>query len=98
VFKKNGRSVVRQMVETGVMNDNEIVVKRGVSVGELVLLTPPVDRTEVSTEIIKGLQPITAPTAGGDTAKNVKIPAKAPVAAPAPPAAAPSATPVRLKG
>jgi RND family efflux transporter MFP subunit len=98
VFKKSGRSVVRQMVETGVMNDNEIVVKRGVSVGELVLLAPPANRTDISTEIIKGLQPITAPTVGGDTAKSVGIPAKTPAAAPTPPAAAPSATPVRLKG
>jgi multidrug efflux pump subunit AcrA (membrane-fusion protein) len=45
VFKKDGRSVVKQMVETGTMNDNEIVVKRGVEAGERVLLTPPTDRT-----------------------------------------------------
>ena len=33
VFKKSGRGVVKQMVETGAMNDNEIVVRRGVERG-----------------------------------------------------------------
>jgi multidrug efflux pump subunit AcrA (membrane-fusion protein) len=94
VFKKNGRGVVRQMVETGVMNDNEIVVKRGLSVGELVLLAPPADRTNIGTEIIKGLAPVTAPVTGGDTAKSVRMPPPPS----APPSAAPAAPPVRLKG
>ena len=44
VFKKSGRGVVKQMVETGAMNDNEIVVRRGVEAGDRVLLTPPTDR------------------------------------------------------
>jgi RND family efflux transporter MFP subunit len=88
VFKKDGRSVVRQMVETGEMNDNEIVVRRGVSAGDRVLLTPPADRTGVETVVIPGLRPITAPVAGGDTAKNVKAPTPAPR-----PAAGPSAAP-----
>ena len=34
VFKKNGRGIVKQMVETGAMNDNEIVVRRGVDAGD----------------------------------------------------------------
>jgi len=88
VFKKDGRSVVRQMVETGEMNDNEIVVRRGVSAGDRVLLTPPADRTGVQTVVIPGLRPVTAPVAGGDTAKNVKAPTPA-----SRPAAGPSAAP-----
>ena len=47
VFKKSGRGVVKQMVETGAMNDNEIVVRRGVEAGDRVLLTPPTDRTGI---------------------------------------------------
>jgi len=39
VFKKSGRGLVRQMVETGAMNDNEIVVKRGLSAGEQVIVS-----------------------------------------------------------
>jgi hypothetical protein len=80
VFKKSGRGLVRQMVETGAMNDNEIVIKRGLDAGERVLLAPPTDKTGISTEIIKGLQPVTAPVAGGDTALSKKV---APVPAPA---------------
>jgi len=88
VYKKDGRSVVRQMVETGAMNDNEIVVRRGVAAGDRVLLTPPVDHAGVQTVVIPGLQPITAPVAGGDTAKSIKTPPPA-----LRPAAGPSAAP-----
>src|SRR6478609_241303 len=92
VFKKDGRSVVRQMVETGAMNDNEIVVRRGVAAGDRVLLTPPADHAGVQTVVIPGLQPITAPVAGGDTAKSTKVPTPAPRPAAGPAAASPSAT------
>ena len=88
VFKKSGRGVVKQMVETGAMNDNEIVVRRGVEAGDRVLLAPPTDRSGISTSTIPGLMPTTAPIAGGDTATSVKLPSKA-----SPPAtAAPSGT------
>jgi len=89
VFKKSGRSVVRQMVETGTLNDNEIVVLRGLEAGERVLLTPPTDHTGIATSTIPGLAPTTAPIAGGDTAKSVKMPGKAPASGPAPAGAAP---------
>jgi multidrug efflux pump subunit AcrA (membrane-fusion protein) len=85
VYKKDGSRTVKQMIETGAMNDNEIVVKRGVSKDQLVFLTPPTDKTGIKTEIIAGLKPITTPTATGDSAKSVTIPAtKAPTPAPAP--------------
>jgi hypothetical protein len=53
-----------------------------------VLLTPPADRAGVQTVVIPGLQPVTAPVAGGDTAKSIKAPLPAPR-----PAAGPAATP-----
>jgi hypothetical protein len=90
VFKKSGRGLVKQMVETGAMNDNEIVVRRGVEAGDRVLLTPPTDRTGIQTENIPGLMPTTAPISGGDTAKSLKLPSKTP--APAAPPPAPAAT------
>jgi hypothetical protein len=98
VFKKDGRRVVRQMVETGEMNDNEIVVRRGVAAGDRVLLAPPADHASVQTVVIPGLQPITAPVAGGDTAKSAQVPAagdtakgaRAPSAVPRAAAAAPA--------
>jgi RND family efflux transporter MFP subunit len=93
VFKKSGRGVVKQMVETGAMNDNEIVVRRGVEAGDRVLLTPPTDRTGMATSKIPGLMPTTAPIAGGDTAASVKIPPKTPSAPSGAGAAAPTAAP-----
>ncbi|MES2178178.1 MAG: HlyD family efflux transporter periplasmic adaptor subunit [Gemmatimonadota bacterium] len=83
-YKKSGSRIVKQMIETGAMNDNEIVVKRGLSQTDQVYLTPPSDKEGIKVETIPGLQPLTAPVVGGDTAKNVKLPgANAPTAPPA---------------
>jgi hypothetical protein len=76
-FKKSGRGVVRQMIETGATNDNEIVVKKGLSEEDRVFLTPPAEKATVKTEIIPGLQPAVPQSVGGDTAKSVTLPAKA---------------------
>jgi hypothetical protein len=73
------------------MNDNEIVVRRGVEAGDRVLLTPPTDRSGISTSTIPGLMPTTAPIAGGDTAKSVKMPSRS--ATPAAPAPTPAGAP-----
>ena len=50
VFKREGGSVVRQEVETGATNENEIVIVRGLEAGDEVLLTPPANRNELSLE------------------------------------------------
>ena len=41
VYKVDGRRVVKQQVITGAMSDNEIVIKRGLSRGDKVLLSVP---------------------------------------------------------
>ncbi|MFN2567221.1 MAG: efflux RND transporter periplasmic adaptor subunit [Gemmatimonadaceae bacterium] len=41
VYKVDGRRVVKQQIVTGAMNDNEIVVKRGLAKGDRVLLSVP---------------------------------------------------------
>jgi multidrug efflux pump subunit AcrA (membrane-fusion protein) len=91
-YKKDGGRVVKQMIETGTTNDNEIVVKQGLKKDDHVLLTPPSDKASIKMASIPGLKPITAPIAGGDTAKSVKMPAPPPGApvgkAPAPAPAA----------
>ncbi|HEV8497212.1 MAG TPA: efflux RND transporter periplasmic adaptor subunit [Gemmatimonadaceae bacterium] len=86
VYKKDGRGVVKQMVETGITNDNEIVIKKGLEKDERVLLTPPTDKASIRTITIPGLKPIVAPTTGADTAKSVTLPAKkpAPMSSPVP--------------
>jgi RND family efflux transporter MFP subunit len=91
VYKKSGRGVVRQMIETGATNDNEIVVKRGLSKDDRVFLAAPADKATIKTAVIDGLKP-TIPGAAGDTARSVTLPAKpapAPETKPAAPAAAP---------
>jgi RND family efflux transporter MFP subunit len=50
VYKVSGPRVLRQEVETGVMNDNQIVIARGLSEGDRVLLDPPVGKDEPPTE------------------------------------------------
>jgi RND family efflux transporter MFP subunit len=76
VYKKDGNHVVKQQIETGVMNDNEIVVKQGLKKDDRVLLSPPTDKTGIATATIPNLKPSTGATAGADTAKSVSLPAK----------------------
>ncbi|HEY2856527.1 MAG TPA: efflux RND transporter periplasmic adaptor subunit [Gemmatimonadaceae bacterium] len=73
VYKRDGSHVVKQQIETGVLNDNEIVVKRGLKKGDKVLLVPPPDKASVKVELIPGLKPPPTPS-GGDTAKRVTLP------------------------
>jgi multidrug efflux pump subunit AcrA (membrane-fusion protein) len=75
-FKKDGRGIVKQMIETGATNDNEIVVKKGLAEQDRVFLSPPADKANVKTEIIPGLRPTVPASEGGDTAKSVTLPAK----------------------
>ena len=60
VFKVDGGGVVRQQVETGVMNDDEIVVSRGLSSGDRVLLDPPVNREKLTTKRLPAGKPARA--------------------------------------
>ncbi|MFI5256917.1 MAG: efflux RND transporter periplasmic adaptor subunit [Gemmatimonadales bacterium] len=89
VYKKDGSRVIRQMIDAGTMNDNEIVVRKGLTKDDHVLLAPPADTAGIRTDKLAGLKPratpaapgedTTHPSAGGDSAKGVIVPA-APVA------------------
>jgi RND family efflux transporter MFP subunit len=57
VYKVSGPRVVRQEVETGAMNDNEIVISRGLSAGDHVLLDPPVGKEKPRTENLPPADP-----------------------------------------
>jgi RND family efflux transporter MFP subunit len=87
VFKKDGRSVVKQMVETGAMNDNEIIVRQGLTKEDRVLLTPPTDKADIKTITIPGLKPVVPAGPQGDTAKAVTLPVGAGAKKPSPPPA-----------
>jgi hypothetical protein len=58
VYKKDGRRTVRQMIETGAMNDNEIVVRQGLHEGDQVLVSLPAEKAGIETIAIPGLKPM----------------------------------------
>jgi len=80
VYKKDGSRIVKQQIETGVMNDNEIVVKRGLEKSDKVLLVPPTDKANVRVSLIPGWKPAPPPSGSGDTAKSITLPAPPPKA------------------
>ncbi len=87
VYKRAGGRTVRQEIETGALNDDEIIVHRGLEEGDEVLLSAPADPDRVETLSL----PPAAPDARTDSAQPLTIPPPAPVvaplAAPAPPSA-----------
>jgi len=76
VYKRNGGHVTKQQIETGAMNDNEIIVRRGLTNGDQVLLTPPADKSNIPISLIPGLKPPPAPAGSGDTGSSVQLPPK----------------------
>lgn len=67
VFKQSGGGVRKQEVETGPMNDDEVVIVRGLEEDDRVLLVPPPDRDNLDLVRLPG-KSTPAPTGGGDTA------------------------------
>lgn len=57
-YRKSGGGAVKQMLELGLTNDNEVVVKRGLSEKDHVFLRPPANKENIKTEIIEGLKPM----------------------------------------
>lgn len=76
VYRKDGSRIVKQMIEVGSANDNEIVVKRGLSKEDRVYLVPPEDKTDIRTVVIEGLKPVN--DTGNTDGKGVTLPAKVP--------------------
>ncbi|MEZ4376755.1 MAG: HlyD family efflux transporter periplasmic adaptor subunit [Gemmatimonadales bacterium] len=76
VYLRRGRSIVRQEVVTGAMNDDAVVITQGVAEGDVVLLTAPPDAASLDLVRLPD-SPVGRPTAGGDTATGtVPVPAK----------------------
>ncbi|HKS05462.1 MAG TPA: efflux RND transporter periplasmic adaptor subunit [Gemmatimonadaceae bacterium] len=73
VFKRNGGGVVKQEVETGEMNDSHVVIKRGLSDGDEVLLIPPRDAATLTAERLTGAA---SPPAGADAPATKSVPVK----------------------
>lgn len=71
VYKRSGARVVKQEVETGAMNDLEVVILKGLEAGEQVLLVPPADAASMEIRRLPGSTKGTeAP--GGDSATSTR--------------------------
>jgi RND family efflux transporter MFP subunit len=84
VYRRTGTSVVRQQVLTGALNDDEIVITRGLSENDRVLLSPPIGKEKLALVRLTGME---APTADGDSLKGrqqVPVTPSKPVNAPKP--------------
>ncbi|HEV8613069.1 MAG TPA: HlyD family efflux transporter periplasmic adaptor subunit, partial [Gemmatimonadales bacterium] len=88
VYKQAAGSVSKQEVVTGAMNDDEVVVLKGLAEDERVLLSPPDDKDKLKLVRLPD-SPIRPKAAGGDTALGPR--AIPPVSAPPSPATAPGA-------
>ena len=62
VYKNDGGTIVKQMIETGPANDDDIIVRRGLTKDDRVMLTVPVDKLGIQTRIVPGLKPLTGST------------------------------------
>jgi RND family efflux transporter MFP subunit len=80
VFKKNGVHVTKQEVDTGAMNDDEIVITRGLAENDRVLLSPPLDKDKIALERLPNSK-AQLKTPNGDTSKTGTVEVKPPAAA-----------------
>jgi hypothetical protein len=72
VYKESGESVVKQEIVAGAMNDDEVIILRGLAEGDRVLLSPPANRDHLSLVRLPG-SPVDSTAAGGDTALRVPL-------------------------
>jgi RND family efflux transporter MFP subunit len=90
VFLKSGTSVTKQEVELGAMNDNEVVVTRGVTANDHVMLLPPANKDKLTPVRLPGSRNVPKAKPGDDAAPPAQTvpvkpaPAPAKTAAPAP--------------
>jgi hypothetical protein len=89
VYKKSGGGVTRQEVETGAMNDDAVIITRGLEQGDRVLLVPPADGARLELVRLPNSK-ADLPKAGGDTAPSTRLDSVPAPAQTQPPAAAPA--------
>jgi RND family efflux transporter MFP subunit len=91
VFKRGGGRVVRQEVETGLMNENEVIVARGLEPDEEILLAPPADVAALTTVSLPARPGKSAPSRPSDSTPSAPVPVVPPAKAGPPGAPAPAA-------
>ncbi|MGH7523338.1 MAG: efflux RND transporter periplasmic adaptor subunit [Gemmatimonadales bacterium] len=65
VYRRTGGSVVKQEVERGAMNDDDVIITRGLDVNDEVLLSPPPDKAKLPLIRLPGSKVPTGDTAAG---------------------------------
>jgi RND family efflux transporter MFP subunit len=99
VFKQDGGRVIKQEVATGAMNDDEVVIVKGLEEGETVLLSPPLNRAELEVQRLPGSVNMPPTGATGDTTQKTTVPPAAPAEKKGPaPTDSKAATPPARKG
>jgi len=73
VYKRSGGGVVKQEIETGAMNDDEVVVTRGLNENEELLLIPPPDGDKMEVARLPGSREKPKPVPAGDTAASKPV-------------------------
>jgi RND family efflux transporter MFP subunit len=86
VYKRTGSGAVRQEVATGAMNDDEVIITRGLEEGERVLLSPPLNASELQTVRLPGSSATPPPAGQGDTVASPRPVPVRPDSAPRTPA------------
>ena len=74
VFRQDGARVIKQEVATGAMNDDEVVIVKGLEEGQTVLLSPPLNRNELEVVRLPGSENAPPAGASGDTAQRRTVP------------------------
>jgi RND family efflux transporter MFP subunit len=83
VYKQSGGHATKQEVATGAMNDDEVVITKGLGEDDRVLLSPPQDKDKLTLVRLPGSGAPPKPAAGGDTALSPRtLPRAAPPASP----------------
>jgi RND family efflux transporter MFP subunit len=89
VYKRDGTRVTKQQVETGLANENEIVIAKGLERDDRVLLTAPADRDKLELKTLPGIKPQPPQPGPADTPSTAKpVPVKPPAPTNAVPATA----------
>src|SRR6059036_327976 len=80
VYRQDGGRIVKQEVITGPMNDDKVVIVRGLEENDRVLLTPPPDHDRIALRRLPASVRDSLPVAGGDTApRGGSLPVPTPV-------------------
>jgi len=87
VYKRDGTRVTKQQVETGLANENEIVIAKGLDADDRVMLTAPAEREKLELKTLPGIKPQPPQPGPADTPSTAK---PVPVKPPAPPNASPA--------